>query len=48
MKKGLAALLIILASVVPPMAVHAAEEQKPAPPNKSRLSRRISLWDRGG
>src|SRR5258708_5565062 len=32
MKKGLAALLILLGSyVLPPMAVHAAEEQKPAP-----------------
>jgi hypothetical protein len=32
MKKRLAALLIILGSyVVPPMAIHAAEEQKPAP-----------------
>ena len=32
MKKGLAALLIMLGSyVVPPLAVHAAEEQKPAP-----------------
>src|SRR5258708_33888967 len=32
MKKGLAALLILLGSyVLPPMAVHGAEEQKPAP-----------------
>src|SRR6185436_3971156 len=38
MKKGLAALLILLgSSVLPPMAIHAAEEPKPAPAEEKPL-----------
>ena len=38
MKRGLAALLILLgSSVLPPMAVHAAEEPKPAPAEEKPL-----------